>query len=102
MARHADKCTNNCYRAIVETLNEDFIPKFEDKIAGSGAAEEQFIVCILRHGARGMGGVWKECENGEIPYNLESELTVTPSLGDNSLINMLHSTSQTAIQIDMI
>ena len=44
------KWTNNCNRAIVETLNEDFIPEFEDKIAGSGGREDAFIQCILRHG----------------------------------------------------
>ena len=99
------KWTNNCNRAIVETLNEDFIPEFEDKIAGSGGREDAFIQCILRHGhgARSWWRVCQECGNGEIPHNLESELSVRLSQGDNSLINMFHSTSsQTGIQIDII
>ena len=46
------KWTNNCNRAIVETLNEDFIPEFEDKIAGSWRREDAIILCILRLGAQ--------------------------------------------------
>ena len=42
-----DKWTNNCNRAIVETLNEDLIAEFEDKIAGSGGREDAAILCIF-------------------------------------------------------
>ena len=48
-----DKWTNNCNRAIVETLNEDFIAEFEDKIAGSGGPGGRVILCILKPGAPG-------------------------------------------------
>ena len=40
-----DKWTNNCNRAIVETLNEDFIAEFEDKIAGSRCREDA-LFCV--------------------------------------------------------
>ena len=92
-----DKWTNNSNRAIVETLNEDFIAEFEDKIAGSGGGEDAlFCVYFETRSPWLVTGEWRvcqECGNREIPHNLESELSVTMSRGDNSLINMFHSTS---------
>ena len=63
------KWTNNCNRAIVETLNEDFIPEFEDKIAGSGGREDAFIQCILS-----MSRMWEWRNSTQFGVRIECDV----------------------------